>query len=124
MVPFAPNFEVLRVAIDLSGAERSALGRPTASAMRLRVKHLIALEFWVTLTVTGSLLLSWDAVAYVGPGIGMSVIGVLVSFTVAVILTAVGFFWYPLRRFLRKRRAKQADRESIEVSKNMNTDEE
>jgi len=46
--------------------------------------------------------------AYVGPGAGLSVVGVIVGLLAAVFFAIVGFVWYPVNRFLRARRARKA----------------
>lgn len=40
--------------------------------------------------------------AYVGPGAGLSAIGVLLALIGAIALAIVGFVWYPLKRLFRK----------------------
>lgn len=42
------------------------------------------------------------ALAYVGPGAGLSALGSLVSLLAAVGLALVGFVWYPVRRMLKR----------------------
>jgi hypothetical protein len=42
--------------------------------------------------------------AYVGPGAGLSALGSLLALLAAIVVTIVGFLWYPLKRILRKRR--------------------
>jgi len=44
------------------------------------------------------------ALAYVGPGAGLSIIGSLLSFFAAIIVGIFGFLWFPVRRLLRKRK--------------------
>ena len=51
-------------------------------------------------------LFAVPAAAYVGPGAGLSVIGVLVALVGAVFLAIVGFLWYPIKRLLRARKQK------------------
>jgi hypothetical protein len=41
------------------------------------------------------------ALAYVGPGAGLTAIGTVVALVAAVLLALVGFVWYPLKRMLR-----------------------
>jgi uncharacterized membrane protein YdjX (TVP38/TMEM64 family) len=43
------------------------------------------------------------ALAYIGPGAGLSAIGGVVSLLGAVVLLIVGFVWYPVKRLLRRR---------------------
>ena len=40
------------------------------------------------------------ALAYVGPGAGLTVIGTVVALGGAVLLAIVGFLWYPLKRLM------------------------
>jgi Flp pilus assembly protein TadB len=47
------------------------------------------------------------AFAYVGPGAGLPLIGMLVALIMAVLLAVVGFVWFPVRRLLRDRKAKR-----------------
>lgn len=55
--------------------------------------------------------------AYVGPGAGISVVGSIVAVLSAVFFAIVGFIWYPIRRLLRKRKAKiGADASSADAS--------
>lgn len=44
------------------------------------------------------------ASAYIGPGVGLSAIGSVISLIVAALLLVVGFLWYPIKRLLRKRK--------------------
>jgi len=53
-----------------------------------------------------TLLVPKTALAYIGPGAGLSAIGALVAAIGAVILLVVGFVWYPVKRMLRNRKAK------------------
>lgn len=53
-----------------------------------------------------------NALAYVGPGAGLSVIGSLLAIVAAVILALIGFVFYPLRRMFRKKRTKKSERET------------
>ena len=42
------------------------------------------------------------AEAYMGPGAGLSAIGTIIALIGAILLAAVGFIWYPLKRIRRK----------------------
>ena len=46
--------------------------------------------------------------AYMGPGAGITVIGTVIAFIAAILLTIVGFVWYPLKRLMA--RAKPVER--------------
>jgi hypothetical protein len=47
--------------------------------------------------------------AYVGPGLGLGVIGAILGALLAVILSIAGVVWYPVKRLLKKRRAGASD---------------
>lgn len=50
-------------------------------------------------------LFSAPALAYVGPGAGLGVIGTLVGIVAAIVLAMFGLFWYPLKRAFGKKSA-------------------
>ena len=47
------------------------------------------------------------ALAYVGPGVGLSAIGAALAFVGAMILAVVGFIWYPIKRLLLRGRTRK-----------------
>lgn len=49
------------------------------------------------------LVLATPAEAYVGPGLGLGAIGAFFGAIAAGVLMILGFFWYPIKRLLRKR---------------------
>lgn len=52
------------------------------------------------------------AMAYVGPGAGLSIVGTVLAFVAAIVAGILGFLWFPIRRLIRKRKeaaAKAAD---------------
>jgi hypothetical protein len=46
--------------------------------------------------------------AYVGPGTGLSAIGTVIAFIGSLFLLIVGFVWYPIKRFLKGKKAAQS----------------
>ena len=60
-----------------------------------------AVALWMIVITT--LLVSDLAHAYLGPGAGLSTIGSVVAFIVAVLLLIVGFVWYPIKRLLKRK---------------------
>ena len=66
------------------------------------MQHLIifsiALSIWPT-----------QALAYIGPGLGAGSIGVILGFLAAILLALFGIFYYPIKRLIKNRRAKQND---------------
>lgn len=62
--------------------------------------------------VTACLLMPQIAVAYVGPGAGLTAIGTVLALIGAILLGIFGFIWYPVKRLLRGR--KSSDDEEID----------
>lgn len=54
-------------------------------------------------------LLATPVLAYAGPGAGLSMIGSLVALVGALLAALFGFVWFPVKRMLRNRRARQAE---------------
>jgi hypothetical protein len=50
-----------------------------------------------------AIVIADPALAYVGPGAGLTAIGTMVAVIAALVLAVVGFVWYPLKRMMRKR---------------------
>jgi len=50
------------------------------------------------------------ALAYVGPGTGLSAIGAFLALLVAIIATILGFLWYPIKRLLGIKKRQEPDR--------------
>ncbi len=48
-----------------------------------------------------------SALAYIGPGAGLSAIGTFLAVVGAFLLLIVGFIWYPVKRLLRGLKAKK-----------------
>ena len=51
------------------------------------------------------------ALAYVGPGAGIAAIGAFIAIFVAIIAAIFGFAYYPIKRFLRKRKELKENRQ-------------
>ena len=49
------------------------------------------------------------ALCYIGPGAGLTVIGTVVAFIGAIILAFIGFFWYPLKKLIKKFKQSKKD---------------
>jgi|TARA_R110002126_G_scaffold167100_1_gene314838 flagellar biogenesis protein FliO len=60
----------------------------------------------LTLLSLAAILLPAMAHAYVGPGAGLGSIVVVLALVFGFLLLIVGFLWYPLKRFIRGRKAK------------------
>jgi amino acid permease len=48
---------------------------------------------------------------YVGPGAGLTIIGSFLALLLAIIITLVGFIWFPLKRLLKKEQQSTEDAE-------------
>ncbi len=59
--------------------------------------------FWLAALLIG-IVLPNSAIAYIGPGAGLSAIGTVVAVIGAFLLLIVGFIWYPMKRVLRVRK--------------------
>jgi hypothetical protein len=51
------------------------------------------------------MVLASPALAYVGPGAGLGILGVLLAVIIAVLATVVGLVLWPLRMLIRRRKA-------------------
>ena len=47
-------------------------------------------------------LFASPGVAYIGPGAGLSAIGSFLALVAAIVVTILGFLWYPFKRLMRK----------------------
>lgn len=60
------------------------------------------------LLVSVLLIVAPVASAYVGPGAGLSAIGSALALIGAVLLGIIGFFWYPVKRLVRKFKTRES----------------
>jgi hypothetical protein len=76
----------------------------------------MAEDFHMRLFVGTVLLLSTGlAQAYVGPGLGIGVVGAILGFLAAIVLAVIGMVWYPIKRMLRARSAARGARSEAEA---------
>jgi hypothetical protein len=47
-----------------------------------------------------------SALAYIGPGAGLSIFGSILAFLAAIVVAIFGFLFFPIRRLLRRRKQK------------------
>ena len=73
--------------------------------------------FMKNLSILILLVLPFPALAYIGPGGGITAIGALIALLLAVLYTFFGFIWFPLKRLFKKIRGKQTDQpvEQVEI---------
>ena len=62
----------------------------------MKTRPELLLPGLVVLTMPG------QALAYVGPGVGLGAIMATLAVVLGVMLLVVGFLWYPLKRVLRR----------------------
>lgn len=67
----------------------------------------------IALFISVLLMAMWPLVAsaYVGPGLGVGALGVIIGIISSIFLAIVGIFWYPIKRFIRKIRGSKAEDE-------------
>ena len=53
------------------------------------------------------LITSSSSFAYLGPGVGGGIIAASIGILVAIVATIFGIIWFPLKRFLKKRKEKK-----------------
>jgi len=61
------------------------------------------LVFFLSVLLT---LLPQSAQAYIGPGLGMGAIGVVLGVIVSIFLAIIGILWYPLKRIYKRIKGK------------------
>jgi len=68
----------------------------------------------MNIVFTAFLLLAMpdDALAYIGPGAGVTAIGTVIALIGAVLLAIIGFVWYPLKRYLSNKKRKNNNKET------------
>lgn len=86
-------------------ARQSRTARPGSTPVVLKA---LAVVSWVWFTPA-------VAQAYIGPGAGLSALGSLLALLGAVLLTVIGFLWYPVKRLIRRWKAARAAREQAEA---------
>jgi len=57
---------------------------------------------WLAALAAAAALAPDLALAYVGPGAGLTAIGTIVALLGALALAVVGFVWYPVKRLMRR----------------------
>ena len=63
----------------------------------------ISITRYLTVVITLLTLLSANqAMAYVGPGAGLSAIGSFIALLFAIVVAIFGFIWFPVKRLLSK----------------------
>ena len=61
------------------------------------------------------ILLAGPAAAYIGPGAGLGAIAVVLALVAGFLLLLVGLVWYPMKRLLKRRKTRQAQKDGPET---------
>ena len=64
-----------------------------------------------------------SAHAYVGPGLGLGTVMVILGFLGSLLLAVFGIFWYPIKRALNKRKAASQDDPAKTLDENVQPEE-
>jgi hypothetical protein len=107
------NRNVFDIREDFEGTGNPADG--DRSIFEMRSKGRPWKRAWIFVTAAIVSLAPSPAMAYIGPGAGLSAFGALLAVVVAVLAAILGFLWYPIKRLLgRFKRAKRKAPESSE----------
>lgn len=52
-----------------------------------------------------------SADAYIGPGLGLGTIGVVLGVVVSIVLALIAVLWYPFKRLFKKMKNRRRDRD-------------
>lgn len=78
--------------------------RSELSTSRVRIGPVASGGLRLAIVACACLAPAAQVHAYVGPGAGLSALGIVVGLIAAVLLGIVGFIWYPIKRLLKLRR--------------------
>jgi hypothetical protein len=67
------------------------------------IRHIAALSFWIA---AGVVLPAGTAHAYVGPGLGLGTVAIVLGVILSIVLAVFAVVWYPLKRMLRRLKRK------------------
>jgi hypothetical protein len=73
-------------------------GPPPVPAARTRTEIRTRVFFASVTALVGMALLPSPVYAYMGPGVGLSAIGALLSLVAAGVVSLLGFIWFPIKR--------------------------
>ena len=72
------------------------------------ITRLTIMTTTMLMTIMLMAMVSIDAQAYVGPGLGAGAIGMILGVLASILLAVFAIFWYPIKRLLKKRRQDDA----------------
>lgn len=68
--------------------------------------------FRIILSLIVFCLITTSSFAYLGPGMGGGVIAATIGVIFAIFAALFGLIWFPLKRFLKKRKAKKIEQQN------------
>jgi ABC-type uncharacterized transport system permease subunit len=74
------------------------------------MQHSQLLKYAV-LIIPFTYVIATPAMAYIGPGAGLSAIGAFIAIVAAIIAALFGFLWYPIKRLIRKWKKSNHDKQ-------------
>ena len=81
-------------------------------------------SFWRLPMIAASLAMPFSAAhAYVGPGLGLGTLVVILGVIGSALLAIFGVVWYPIKRMLKKRKADRSQDERREDNDPISTDD-
>lgn len=69
------------------------------------------MRWLIILTLSVFLLTAGEAQAYMGPGLGLGALGVILGFVLSIGLAVLALVWYPAKRMLRRLKTQAAQNE-------------
>ncbi len=66
---------------------------------------------FILLTIILIIYLPQSALAYLGPGAGLSAIGSFLALLAGIIIAILGFLWYPIKRLFGKKTSQKSDQD-------------
>jgi Na+-driven multidrug efflux pump len=70
-----------------------------------------SIKKFVILTLVAVIAFPLTAHAYVGPGLGLGVVGTVLGVMLSILLALLAIFWYPFKRLFSKFRKKKKNNE-------------
>lgn len=67
------------------------------------------LNKFIITSIIFAICLPQTALAYLGPGTGLSAIGSFLAVLVGIIVAFLGFLWYPIKRLFGKKKLQEPD---------------
>ncbi|WP_254428790.1 MULTISPECIES: hypothetical protein [unclassified Ruegeria] len=83
----------------------------------MKASNFFSFSCLLAISTAAFILSAGTAQAYVGPGLGLGTIAVVLGVIGSIFLAIFAIIWYPAKRILRKRRAAGSESESDKEAK-------